>query len=282
MKKRLSVIILNFNTRELLRGCLASLPTNSDYEIVVVDNASTDGSMAMVKAGFPMVTLIANKINLGFGPANNAAAKKAKGDYVVFLNADMKLEKETLSFPLDYISSHPDVGAVTAKTVLGDGSLDATCHRGFPTPWSAFCYFSGLAKIFPHSRLFAGYTMGYLDPDTAHEVEAINGAYFMMPRILGNRLDWFDKDFFWKGEDLDLCYRIRQAGYKIMYLPQVKIWHFKGSSGGHRPGSKTLKARFEVMRIFYRKHYTNKYPHWVKTLVFLGIDLREFLANLSL
>lgn len=291
-KIKLSTIILTYSSRQQIPGCLNSIYRyhsseikNGVFELFVVDNNSKDNTVAWLEensARFPKLRLVTNKDNIGFGSGNNLGVSKSRGEYVLFLNPDTVIEKESISFPLDYISSHPDVGAVTAKTVLGNGQLDATCHRGFPTPWNSFCYFSGLTKFFPRSRLFAGYTLGYLNLDRPHEVDAINGAYFLMPRRLGQKLAWFDEKFFWKGEDLDLCYRIKEAGYKIVYLPQTKIWHYKGASAGHRPGSKTLAARFEVMRLFYDKHYKNKYPFFIRGLVLFGIKFRELLANLGI
>lgn len=286
-KVELSIIILSYNTKGLLEKCLESLYTyygdkisEGEWELIVADNGSSDGSQEVLKENaYKGLLFIDNKNNLGFAKGNNVVAKMSKGEFVLFLNPDTIVEKESISFPLAFIKGNCDVGAVTAKTVLANGDLDVTCHRGFPTPWNAFCFFSGMSRIFPHSKLFSGYLLGSLDLNTPHEVEAINGAYFLMPRDLGTKLGWFDEDFFWKGEDLDLCYRIKQLGKQVWYLPQVKIWHFKGASKGHKPGSKSLQARFDVMRIFYEKHYRNKYPWLVKQLVFLGINLKHFLAN---
>lgn len=287
----LSLIIVSYNNRKELPACLDSIYKFNDqeiksgqWELLVVDNNSTDDTVQWLtaqKSHYSNLKVIANHDNLGFGAGNNLGITKTSGRYILFLNPDTAVEKDSINFPLQYITTHPDVGAVTAKTVLGNGQIDATCHRGFPTPWNAFCFFSGLTKLFPHSKLFAGYTLGYLDLNKPHEVDAINGAYFMMPRILGNKLKWFDQDFFWKGEDLDLCFRIKETSCRIMYLPQVQIRHFKGASGGHKPGSKTLSARFEVMRLFYKKHYRDKYPALVYYLVLAGVKTLELLANLK-
>lgn len=291
-KTELSIIIVSYNSQKELPVCLDSIyKFNGEkiksglWEILIVDNTSTDGTDAWLRqAGenYPRLEIYLSKENLGFGAGNNLGVTESSGQFVLFLNPDTVVEKRSIEFPLRFLSLHPDVGAVTAKTVLGNGQLDATCHRGFPTPWNAFCYFSGLTKLFPHTRLFAGYTLGYLDPNKPHEVDSINGAFFLMPRSLGEKLKWFDEYFFWKGEDLDLCYRIKQLGYKIMYFPQVKVWHFKGSSKGHQPGSRTLSARFEVMRLFYDKHYKSRYPLIVRALVLTGIKLREIMASFGL
>lgn len=293
MKKRrteveLSIIIVTYNNEAELPVCLDAIYQHNfakiksrEWEVMVIDNASTDGTVAYLTQRKGL-TLILEKENLGFAKANNIAAKRAAGSFVLFLNPDTKLQADAISFPLGYLKSHSDVGAVSGKLVLADGKVDLTCHRGSPTPWNAFCYFSGLGRIFSQSRLFSGYTLGYLDWDSPHEVDAINGAYFMLPRNLGEKLGWFDENFFWKGEDLDLCFRIKNLGFKVMYLPQVSIWHFKGSSKGHVVGTRTLAARFEVMRRFYDKHYQDRYPRFVRTVVFLGIRLREALVRFGL
>lgn len=287
----LSIIILTYNSQDEIIACLDSIYKYSlsklqqgEWEIIVIDNNSTDHTIGNIEsnwAKYRKLTLIKNKDNIGFGPANNLAAQSAQGKYILFLNPDTIVEENSLSLPLQYAKSDPKVGAVSAKLVLGNGQIDMTCHRGFPTPWNALCHFSGLSRIFPTTKLFAGYSLGYLDLNQAHEVDAINGAYFMMPTELGRKLKFFDPDFFWKGEDLDLSYRIKENGYKIMYLPQAVVHHYKGSSQGHKRGSKTLTARFDVMRLFYDKHYKNKYPFWMRALVLLGIELRYILAYIT-
>ena len=274
-QKRLSIVILTYNVESVIKPCLESVfgQLEKDWEVIVVDNNSSDRTLEIV-SGFP-VKIIKNNENLGFAGGNNLAVKQAGGKYILFLNPDTIVEKGAIKYCLDYLENYPNVGAATVKVVLGSGKLDYSCHRGFPTPWNSLTYFSGLAALFSKSKLFAGYTMGYKNFNEVHEVDAINGAFFMMPKDLGDRLNWFDTDFFWNGEDLDFCFRIKQAGYKIMYLPGKKIIHYKGSSGGHKKGSKTFYSRFDVMKLFYDKHYKYVYPKIIRFLVFLGIDLRK-------
>lgn len=284
----LSIIIVTYNNEKEVLACLNSLyKFNSDefmgksWEVVLIDNASVDKTLDLIReklSHFQNLTIIESKLNLGFGQANNEAVKSASGEYILLLNADTIVEKESLSLPLELIKTNPNFGAVGVKTVLGNGRLDYSCHRGFPTPWRAFCYFFGLTSLFPHDPWFSGYTLGYLDTNLSHPVDAINGAFFMLPKKLGDDLGWFDKDYFWNGEDLDFCYRIKKAGKEIFYCADTKIIHYKGSSGGHKRGSKTFFARFEVMKTFYMKHYKNVYPSWVKWLVIGGINLRQLIA----
>lgn len=284
----LSIVIVTYNNEKEILPCLKSLYAfNADpldrgrWEVLLIDNASTDNTVNVLKENQPLfknLTILDSGDNLGFGQANNTAVKKASGKFVLLLNPDTIVEKESLSRPLEIISADEKIGAVGVKTVLGNGSLDYSCHRGFPSPWRAFCYFFGLTNLFPHHPWFSGYTLGFLDANTSHFVDAINGAFFLTTKKLGDQLGWFDRDYFWNGEDLDLCYRIRETGKQVYYCADAKIIHYKGSSGGHKRGSKTFFARFEVMKIFYRKHYQNRYPFWMTWLVMGGINLRMLIA----
>jgi GT2 family glycosyltransferase len=287
----LSIIILTYNNEKDLPRCLAAVYRHDgakfargEWQLTVVDNASQDGTipgLRLEQRKYPGLSIIENKENLGFAKANNLAVAKTTGRFVLFLNPDTVVEKGAISIPLSYLKAHHNVGIVTAKLVLGNGQIDMTCHRGFPTPWNSFCYFSGLARLFPRSRLFSGYTLGYLDTGRMAEIDAVTGAYLLMPKDLGESLGWFDVDFFWKGEDLDLCYRVKQAGLRIVYLPEAVVHHYKGSSRGHVRGSRTLAARFEVMRLFYEKHYRGRYPAWVRWLVMAGVNIRQWLSYLG-
>lgn len=278
---KLSIIILTYNVEKVIVTCLDSVYQNleKDWEVILIDNNSDDKTLELVKSkNYSQIKIIKNESNKGFSAGNNLAVKKALGEYVLFLNPDTVVNSQSISEPLKYLENHPEVGVLTVKVLLGNGELDDSCHRGFPTPWNALCYFSGMNWLFPQVKLFSGYTLSYLDTNTSHEVDAINGAFWMMKRSLGERLSWFDESFFWKGEDLDFCYRIKQAGYKIFYLATAHITHYKGSSGGHKAGSRSFEARFEVMRQFYDKHYRDKYPAVVTWLVYLGIKARKLLA----
>ncbi len=291
---KLSIIIINYNTTQLLKSCLESLFNNYKkefnkgiYEVVVVDNASSDRSITKVRKWFPEVKLIFNKSNLGFAKANNLAIKKTTGEYILFLNPDTLVNPNTLNTCLEYLNNHEDVGIVGCKVILANGDLDHACHRGFPTPWRALTYFSGLSKLLPYSKFFNGYHLGYRDMDKIHQIDSVAGAFLMIPRIVGDKLNWFDEDYFWYGEDLDLCFRVKQAGYQVVYIPSVSIIHHKGAASGIKKHSQAVttadlatrqlatQAHFSVMRIFYKKHYQNIYPRWLTNLVLTGIDLIE-------
>lgn len=265
--KKLSIVILSFNVEKLLLDCLKSLPANPDWEIIVIDNASSDSSVQLTKANFPKVKLIRNKSNLGFAAGNNVALHQCTSPYILLLNPDTKVYPNTIEMVLDYMQTNPLVGAATCRVELPDGSLDYSCHRGFPDPVGAMFHFLGLRK-------FSTYSAENISP-SIHEINALTGAFALIRREAGEQVGWFDQDYFWNGEDIDLCYRLKENGWKIMYLPQVKITHYKGASA---KATRDTRLRWasnstSVMRLFYRKHLAQKYPWIVNQIVFMGINL---------
>jgi GT2 family glycosyltransferase len=289
----LSIIIVSYNTLDLLRDCLISvgkaLKPKNGMEVIVVDNNSTDGSQAMVKKEFPSVKLIANKKNLGFAAANNRGVKYSDGKYLLFLNSDTKVYKESLAKPLKYLKNHPEVGAITVRLVLANGEIDPDNHRGYPTPWTSLTHFAGLSKAFPQSRIFNNYYQSYRNFSSIHAIDVTAGSYMMMPRKLFESLNGWDETYFFYGEDIDLSCRIRQTGKKIIYYPKVEVLHYKGASSGIRKESqkistatketkiRTAKESVRAMEIFYKKFFANKYPGWITFLVMSGIRLKGSL-----
>lgn len=290
----LSIVIVSYNTRKFLKQCVTSIrlhpPGTFSYEIIVVDNASSDGSVEMMKS--EKLKIVANKKNLGFAKANNQGVSVADGRYLLFLNPDTLVRKKTLETMVEFMDKNSDVGAATCRVELPDGVLDDACHRGFPTPWNAFCYFFGLSKLFPYLRVLSGYTLGWMDTSKLHTIDACAGAFMLVRKKAGDQVKWWDEDFFWYGEDLDFCYRLRERGWSIYFVPTVSILHYKGISGGIKEETKHLttasqqtrkqatNARFEAMRLFYKKHYMDKYPRFVTKLVFSGINLKRLTAML--
>ncbi len=290
----LSVIIVSYNTKEVLKKCIGSIYANVTgikFEVIVVDNASADGTgKELSKLNHPNYKYIQNNDNLGFSKANNVGIKRSSGRYVLFLNPDTLVHKNTLSEMLKFMEKTPDCGASTCKVVLPNGEIDDSCHRGFPTPWNAFTHFSGLSKLFPKSMIFNGYNMGYLDLTKTHEIDALAGSFMFVRRKAGDEAGWWDEDYFFYGEDLDFCYQLWQKGWKIYYYPHVILTHLKGVSGGIKKISKEIttadeetriratRSRFNAMRIFYKKHYEAKYPWIVTRLVYLGISIKQTLS----
>ncbi|MCL5113979.1 MAG: glycosyltransferase family 2 protein [Patescibacteria group bacterium] len=289
----LSIVIVSYNAREFLLNCLLSIKKsvgNLKHEVIVVDNDSSDRSSEMVKNKFPSAVLIESKRNLGFSKANNLGVKKTKGKYILFLNPDTLLRDDVLDKMVKFMDNHKSVGVSTCKLVMPNGKLDDACHRGFPTPWNAFCYFSGLSKIFSHSRIFSGYNLGFLDLSKTHEIDACAGAFMLVRREAGEEISWWDEDYFFYGEDLEFCYRLKEKGWKTYFIPSVSILHHKGVSGGIKKISKEVStadkktkkmatlARFQAMKIFYNKHYQDKYPRFVTWLVIQGVNLKLWVA----
>ncbi|TSC85976.1 MAG: Glycosyl transferase family 2 [Microgenomates group bacterium Gr01-1014_7] len=271
----LSIVILNYNVRDLLLKCLESVfKTKSNWQVIVVDNASSDGSAEAVREKYPEIELIENKKNLGFSAGNNVGVKKAKAPVVLFLNPDTEIVNNAIEKTLEFLLGNPEIGAVTSKVELPNGKLDYSCHRGFPTPWNAFAYFTGLSKLFPYFSLFAGYTATYLDMKTAHEIDCLTGAFLMVRKIAGEQIGWWDEDYFFNGEDIEFCFSLKEKSWKIYFYPDVKIIHYKGSSA-KKERSKTVSLGISAMRIFYMKHYYKKYPPVFRDLVLAGIKMLE-------
>lgn len=286
----LSVIIVSYNTRQLLDDCLQSLEQavapDGGLEIIVVDNASGDGSPQMVQQKYPHVQLVSSPTNRGFSAANNMGTAVSTGRYLLFLNSDTRISPQSLTQPLHYLQTHPTAGAITVQLVYPTGQRDPDNHRGFPTPWNALCHFSGLNRLFPRNPRFNGYFQSYLDFNQTHPVEVIAGSFMMMPRPLFEQLGGWDETYFFYGEDIDLCYRIHQSGHHIIYYPHVEVIHYKGASSGLRketaeiakPPKETrvrvAKESVRAMKIFYRKFYSQKYPRVLTAFVLAGIQFR--------
>ncbi len=293
---KLSIIILNYNTQDITIQAIESIEKNYPtevregvFEIIVTDNASPDGSLETFsryqkKTSIKLFHVIDNGANIGFSAGNNKGVFFAKGKYILFLNPDTITYAKTLNYMLDFMDHHPNAGAASCKLINKNGNVDFNCHRGFPTPWNSFCYFSGLQKLFPHNKIFAGYTQGWKNLNTTHEVDAIEGAFVLIPRKIGEEVGWWNEDYFFNGEDLQLCFDIKKLGYKIYYVGEVSIMHIGGAASGVKTSgsafttantetkTKVQSWRFDAMRKFYKKNYANSYPFFINWLVLRGID----------
>ena len=252
----LSVIIVNYNVKFYLEQCLESVRRASkglQVETFVVDNLSTDGSVAYLSERFPEVTFIANKENVGFARANNQAIRLSKGRYVLLLNPDTIVGEDTLTSMVEFMESHPEAGGAGAYMLNADGSFAPESRRGLPTPFVAFCKMAGLTKLFPKSRLLGRYYMGYLDANEVNEIEAISGACMMLRREALDKVGLLDEDFFMYGEDIDLSYRVLKGGYKNFFIP-TRMLHYKGESTV-KSSYRYAYTFYQAMRLFFRKHY---------------------------
>ncbi len=281
----LGIVIVNWNTRDLLRDCLRSVAASQgDFtdRVVVVDNASADGSADMVRAEFPDVTLIASAENEGYSRANNRGLRAlgfAQGcadedapRYALALNPDTVLPPAALSDMLTYMDADATIGVAGPKLVLPDGSLDLACRRSFPTPEISFYRMVGLSKLFPRSRRFGRYNLTYLDSDVETEVDSVVGAFMLVRRAAIQRVGLFDETFFMYGEDLDWAFRIKQAGWKVMYNPRVTVTHVKRAAS--RQSRRAQREFYRAMLLFYRKHYRQTTPWWLHSLILLGLALK--------
>ncbi len=279
----LSIIIVNYKTEELTRNCIDSVLESYikpyEYEILVVDNASNDGSIESIEmryAGEDRVKIIKNKENLGFSKANNIGMCSAIGRYVLLLNSDTIVEAETLRKSLDFCETHQGIGALGCKVVLGNGKLDPACKRSFPTPMNGIYHMLKLDTHFPKSHRFGEYNLTFIDENRTFSVDCLTGAYMMVPRKVIEEVGMLDEDFFMYGEDIDWCYRIKKAGYPIIYYPEVKIFHYKKASGIGKRNPKTIEAFYDSMLIFYDKHYQDKYNGLAKLCVVYGTKLLKW------
>ncbi|RPI67227.1 MAG: glycosyltransferase, partial [Ignavibacteriae bacterium] len=275
-----SVLIVNYNVKDYLLQCLRSVMASEGivtYEIVVVDNASSDNSVAELQPEFPNVVWMPLSENVGFGRGNNAGLDVCKGRYVLFLNPDTIIAQDTLATMVAYLDGHPDVGLAGCKVLNADGTFQVACRRGLPTPWASFCKLFGLQALFPSSPLFAQYNLTYRSVDATYDVDALIGAFMIGPLDLIKDLGGFDPAFFMYGEDLDLCYRVQKSGQAVRYVHDTSIIHFKGEST-KRSSMNEVRVFYQAMEIFARKHFGRS-----RLFLFfmrLGIALRGLLERL--
>lgn len=278
--KDVSIIIVNYKTPDLTLQSIHSVfssDTSLTYEVILVDNNSQDGLVEKVKNEYSFTLLIENKQNVGFAKANNQGIQLASGRYVLLLNSDTVVRPDTLDVMVSFMDNQSNVGASGCKVVLPNGELDKACRRGFPTPSASFYYAFGFSKLFPNVPRFNQYQLGYLDPDESYPVDCLVGAFMMVRREVIDQVGGLDEEFFMYGEDIDWCYRIKQAGWEIYYYPKTSITHYKGASSRRKP-FKIVYEFHRAMWLFHRKHYKKKYLPLVNGLVYLGIGIKLLMA----
>jgi len=277
---KLSIVIVNYNVEHFLEQCLFSVEKAIDFsetEVWVVDNASVDGSVAMLHKRFPRVKLIESKKNLGFAKANNLAIRKSSGDYILLLNPDTVVEEDTFKICIDFMDSHPDAGGLGVKMLDGNGHYLPESKRGLPTPGVAFNKISGLSTLFPKSAFFARYYLGHLPNDKTHEIEILSGAFMFMRKSVLDTVGLLDEDFFMYGEDIDLSYRILKNGSKNYYCPDTRIIHYKGEST--KKGSiNYVMVFYNAMIIFAKKHFSARNARLYQSIINVAIYFRAGIA----
>ncbi|MBN1162614.1 glycosyltransferase family 2 protein [Patescibacteria group bacterium] len=295
--KKIDFVIVNYNTAELLKKCVDNLADIwPNMEIIVIDNDSSDGSREICEeySQKGKIRFIRSK-NEGLASAHNKALNISKADYICYLGTDAFPTKDAIKKLFGFMEISDGAGILSPKLVLRDGSIDWDAHRGFPTPLAAMTHFLSLDKLFFKSELFNQYFQGWKNLSKPHEIDAcISHFMFTKGKIYEDGIKW-DEDYFVFGEDIDFCYRVKEKGYKIYYLPQIEVLHYKGASIGRKQSKKILgenknirripietkvkmaRASTEAMRLFYRKHYMDKYPMWITSVIFNVIRVLEFI-----
>ena len=270
-KPTLSIIVLNHNTKDITLNCLKSIENvkkEVDTEVILSDNASIDGSVEAIKNKFSWVKIIEGP-NISFSNGNNRARKIVQGKYILLLNSDTLVHKGTLKRCIEYFEKNENIGALTCKLVLPDGSLDKDARRRFPTPWMSF------------KRLFLKNGKEYwyedISPELTHEVDAIQGAFFLTSKKILDQVGWLDEKLIFDGEDLDLSFQIKKSGYKIVYYPEASITHIKKASKNSFSGIARKMQGINSMEYFYRKNMWNNYPPLFNYFVLLGIKFLKLL-----
>jgi len=280
---KLSVIIVNYNVRYFLEQCLLSVNraiAGIDAEVFVVDNASGDDSLEMVRQKFPLVKIIANQNNVGFSKANNLAIEKSKGEYILLLNPDTVVAEDTFQKCIAFMETHKDGGAIDVRMIDGKGNFLPESKRGLPIPAVAFYKTFGLAKLFPKSKTFGRYHLGFLSEHETNEVEILSGAFMFIRKEVLDKIGLLDETFFMYGEDIDLSYRIIKGGYKNFYFPETTIIHYKGEST--KKGSLNyVKVFYNAMLIFARKHFSGNQSKVFSLLINFAIVFRGMLTLLA-
>lgn len=284
--KKLTVSIVNYNAGDYLLKCLQSLKKNSkelDFDVFVIDNASLDGSFEKAEKEYKEFNFIKNKENLGFGKAHNQVLRKSKTPYVLTLNPDCEVPPGTLKYMFEFMEKDSSVGLSTCRVEKSDGTPDKAAHRGFPTPYASFKYL-----FLKNDKL---YHLTDRDMTKPHEIDSAVGAFMFIRKSALDKVGYFDEDYFLYGEDIDLCYRIKEGGFKVMYVPEVKVLHVKGVSSGIKKHSASSTAAtdntkslavghfYDTMDIFYDKHYKNKYPFFVGWGVKAGVLFKKQMAK---
>jgi GT2 family glycosyltransferase len=275
----ISIVIVNYKVPGFVILAIRSIKEAAaadTAEIIVVDNASEDQSKEAILGQFPETLYIGLKKNIGFGKACNVGVQHSRGEFLLFLNPDALISHNTLEVCTRFMAAHPDVGILGPKIINPDGSLQSGCRRSFPTPLNSFYRLFGIARLFPHSKRYGAYNLNNLDPDLSMEVDAISGSFMFMRRTVFGEIDGFDEAFFMYGEDLDICVKAKQKGYRVWYHPETQIIHFKAQSS-RKQSLRSRAAFYEAMILFSRKYqhsFGAYFPGW---LIAIGIGVQAVI-----
>ncbi len=284
----LTIVLVNYNSGVWLERCLASFRNiigwneqEPPYRVILVDNASSDGSTELVERAYDWLEVIRLPENVGFSAGNNVALSQVTTPFAMLLNTDTEFIPGTdLSVFIEQNFSDPNVGVLSPRVEFPDGTLDHASHRGFPTLWNAAAYFSGLSRAFPRSKIFAGYTLGWKNPTEAHEIQACTGAAMIVRTSAMQEVGLLDESFFMYAEDIDWCKRFFDAGWKIWYDPSLVVIHHKHKSGQGKDADfstkeRTIRAFYDTMKQYFRKH-SSQSPALVLLGAFAMIDILKY------
>lgn len=279
MNLRVSIVIVNWKTPELLAGCLDSIRADKyahAYEVWVVDNNSGDDSVEMLEKDYPWVRLVANTANVGFGKACNQVVPFATAPYVLLLNPDTVIKGNAIATMAEFLDTNADCAAVGPMVLNPDGTLQLACRRSFPDPLAAFYRVTYLSLLFPKNESFSRYNLTNHDPNEQLDVDALSGSCMMVRKTVIDKLGLLDEDIFMFGEDIDWCWRFKQDGWRVVYLPQSVVYHYHGASSRLRPVGATWNLH-KGMEVFYRKHLAPKHHSLFNALVYTAIFTRAVI-----
>lgn len=276
----LSVCVVTYCAKDLLRDCLRSLCENTtlDYEVIVVDNGSKDGVGQMLHQEFPEVKFLANKTNLGYTFPMNQALRQAKGRCLLQLNPDTLILPQALEKLVEFLDTHPQVGICGPKVLNRDRSLQKPCRRGESTPWAVLTYFLGLSALFPKSKLFGQYLMNYMGEDQTHLVAGVSGSCMLIRRAVIDQIGYLDERFFAYQEDADFCLRARQSGWQVYYVPAAQIVHFGGYGGSRVQPYRSIYEWHKSYFRYYRKNLAHKYFFLFNWFYYLAMFFKLFIS----
>jgi GT2 family glycosyltransferase len=279
--KPVSVVVVNWNAGSALIECLESLfgcHSGLDLDVVLVDNASTDGSAAAAAALFPQVCLVSNPDNRGFAAAvNQGLSTCASGSYVLVLNPDTRFSMDSLGPLTGFMESNPDTAACGPAVIGRDGQLQRGCRRREPSAWGMLCRSLALDRLFPASRVFAGHLYGNIPPDINQPVDSLSGSFMLIRRAALDRVGLFDERFFMYAEDLDWCRRARQAGWKLYFIPSVEVLHLRAVSSRQRPLGRLVDLNYTAAQ-YVHKHWKGFFASPVRFLMYLALGVRFALS----